>query len=107
VHVSSPITKSHIPDALTDIPKIFFGNSAMTNMNLANNSLGVPNGWSGPDGDGEYKDPDGEYHDALPAGSSVGVIAIANAIPDMGAISQFTFDGAMSFITRPSPWRSP
>jgi hypothetical protein len=66
----------------------------MTNLNLANNSLGMPNGWSGPNNDDEYRDPNGEYHKALPAGSSVlGVIAIANAIPDMGAISTFTFSG--------------
>jgi hypothetical protein len=62
----------------------------MTNLNLANNSLGMPNGWSGPNNDGEYRDPNGEYHKALPAGSSVlGVIAIANAIPDMGALAMF------------------
>jgi hypothetical protein len=58
----------------------------MTNLNLSNNNLGMLSGWSGH-GDGEYRDPDGNYHEALPAGSSDGMIAIANAIPDMGAMT--------------------
>jgi Leucine-rich repeat (LRR) protein len=74
------------PEGIIIIANAIKNMRAMTNLNLANNSLGMPNGWSGPDGNGEYKDPDGEYHEALPAGSSDGVIAIANAIPDMGAL---------------------
>jgi hypothetical protein len=48
----------------------------------------LSDGWSGPDGDGEYMDPDGKYHEALPAGSSDGMIAIVNAIPDMGVLAK-------------------
>jgi hypothetical protein len=62
----------------------------LTSLNLAANNLGqlvLPEGWSGPNDDGEYEDPDGEYHQQAPAGSKPeGIIALANAIPDMRTI---------------------
>jgi hypothetical protein len=77
----------------------------MTNLKLANNSLGMPNGWSGPDSDGEYRDRDGKYHKALPGGSSDGVSAIANAIRDMGAVSYevITRESLVAFYTEHNP----
>jgi hypothetical protein len=65
-------------------------NGAMRSLNLANNNLGVPEGWRGPDKDGKYKDPRGNYHEAPPEGSSGGVIAVANAIKDMGTLGALT-----------------
>jgi hypothetical protein len=66
------------------------GMGALTSLNLAANNLGqlvLPGGWSGPNDDGEYEDPDGEDHQQAPAGSKPeGIIALANAIPDMRAI---------------------
>jgi hypothetical protein len=77
----------------------------MTNLNLANNSLGMPFGWSGPDGDGEYSDPNGKCHKALPAGSSDGVIAIVNAIPDMGALSVLNLaENNLGELVLPEGW---
>jgi hypothetical protein len=68
-------------------------NGALTSLNLAANNLGqivLPEGWSGPDNDCEYKDPDGECHYQVPAGSKPeGIIALANAIRDMGALTKF------------------
>jgi hypothetical protein len=49
------------------------GNQVITGLNISDNNLGR---------DGSSGDPD-----------TSGVTAIANAIPDMGAISQFTFSG--------------
>jgi hypothetical protein len=52
------------------------GNQVMTELNLANNELGLrPNLAGGGDAD------------------MSGIIALAHAIPGMGAISQFTFSG--------------
>jgi hypothetical protein len=54
---------------------------------LANNNLGalvLPRGWE--EDDGFFYGPDGEEQDDPPPGSSPGIIAIANAISDMGAM---------------------
>jgi hypothetical protein len=48
------------------------GNQGITELDISSNRLG----WKG------YDDPD-----------MSGVIALANALPDMGAMSVFTFDG--------------
>jgi hypothetical protein len=63
---------------------------ALTSLNLAANNLGqlvLPEGWRGPDDDGEYKDPDGKYHKQTRI-QRPGIIALANVIPDMGALSK-------------------
>jgi hypothetical protein len=69
---------------------------AISSLNLANNNLGElvpPVGWNAvgkyADGSGtKYVHIDGSEQDDPPAGSKrEGIIAIANAIPDMGAIS--------------------
>jgi hypothetical protein len=67
----------------------------LTSLNLAANNLGqlvLPEGWSGPmpyDDEKYYKDRDGKYHEQAPAGSKPeGIIALANVIPDMGALTK-------------------
>jgi hypothetical protein len=63
----------------------------LASLNLAANNLGqlvLPEGWSGLDDGGEYKDPGGEKHQQAPAGSKPeGIIVLANAIKDMGALT--------------------
>jgi hypothetical protein len=74
--------------AIMLVPEIV-DNGALKSLNLAANNLGrlvLPEGWSGPDHGGEYRDPNGEYHQQAPAGSNA-MIAIANGIKDMGGIS--------------------
>jgi hypothetical protein len=81
---------------------------ALTSLNLAANNLGqlvLPEGWSGPDGDGEYEDPDGEYHKQAPAGSKPeGIIALANVIPDMGALTTLDISNNAIGISLPPGW---
>jgi hypothetical protein len=64
---------------------------ALTSLNLAANKLGqlvLPEGWSGPDGDGEYEAPNGELLRQAPVGSKPGgIIVLANVIKDMGALT--------------------
>jgi hypothetical protein len=58
---------------------------------LANNNLGalvLPRGWE--EDDGFYYGP-GRTLDHPPLGSSPGIIAIVNAIRDMGALSKLDF----------------
>jgi hypothetical protein len=71
----------------------------LTSLNLANNSLGdivILEGWTeqvNSERTGyEYKHLDGTVQGGKP-GKPEGVIAIANAIPDMRAISTFMFSG--------------
>jgi hypothetical protein len=68
---------------------------ALTSLNLANNSLGnivLPEGWTKQVNSEqtayEYKHIDGTVQGDNP-GKPEGVIALANAIPDMGALSKF------------------
>jgi hypothetical protein len=81
---------------------------------LANNKLGElvpPAGWKSvakySDGSGtKYIHNDGREQDDPPAGSKPeGIIAIANAIPDMGALSKLIFGGDYDSNkgTRPEP----
>ena len=69
-------------------------------LNLASNNLGenvLAAGWRSKDYDdmAPWVGPEGQEQDKKP-GKPEGIIAIANAIPDMGAISQFTFSGDRS-----------
>jgi hypothetical protein len=74
----------------------------MTSLNISNNNLGQlvpPKGWrvEVQDGGNAYFGPNGDASWDKPAGSKPeGIIALANAIPNMGAISQFTFSGDRS-----------
>jgi hypothetical protein len=65
------------------------GMGALTSLNLADNNLGalvLPKGWE--EYDGFFYGPDDEDQDNPPPGSSpTGIIAIANAISDMRALS--------------------
>jgi hypothetical protein len=68
--------------------------SAISSLNLANNNIGqlvLPEGWRAEDDDGEapWIHTDGQrVEDGMPGGSTpVGVIALANIIPNMGALS--------------------
>jgi hypothetical protein len=67
------------------------GNGALSALNLASNNLGkivLAAGWRSKDGDGYHPwvGPDGQEQHEKP-GKPDGIIAIANAIPDMGALT--------------------
>jgi Leucine-rich repeat (LRR) protein len=71
-------------------------NGALTSLNLANNSLGElvpPEGWTkktGGIGSGSpifFKHADGREQKQDPGSKPEGIIAIASAIPDMGALT--------------------
>jgi hypothetical protein len=66
----------------------------MTSLNLSDNNLGIlvsPGGWSSKARDAyKYRHTDGRKTDTKPEGEEFkpeGIIALANAIPDMGALS--------------------
>jgi Ran GTPase-activating protein (RanGAP) involved in mRNA processing and transport len=77
---------------------------ALTALNLAENSIGANTvGWVIQPGhvpEQRYKHSDGRMRGRLPEGEQLGkpegVIAVANAIKDMGALSTFTFSGDYS-----------
>jgi hypothetical protein len=62
---------------------------ALLSLDLSSNRLGelvLPEGWSKQYG--QFKSPEGKYQENPPPGATAeGIIAIANAIPDMGDIS--------------------
>jgi hypothetical protein len=70
---------------------------ALTSLDISSNALvgfNLPAGWSGPDADGEFKSPDGSYEKCPPVEAEAilnGIIALANAIPDMGALAKLMF----------------
>jgi hypothetical protein len=72
---------------------------ALTSLDVSKNNLGLlatEDGWTSQDGDNcaPWVHPDGRKQDEKPEGlKPFGVIAIANAIPDMRALSTFTFSG--------------
>ena len=66
----------------------------MTSLDISNNSIGLidifPDGWRSKDNDGRapFVHTDGRKQNAVPDGAkSSGVVAIANVIPDMGAMT--------------------
>jgi hypothetical protein len=75
-------------------------NGTLSSLNLASNDLGAIVGWTHHRymaKDYLFMHSDGRHQKQLPEGEEIGkpegLIAIANAIPDMRAISQFTFSG--------------
>jgi hypothetical protein len=70
-------------------------NGALSLLNLASNDIGAIVGWThhlGYEYDGyEFMHSDGRHQKQLPGGEEIGkpegLIAVANAIPDMGALS--------------------
>jgi hypothetical protein len=73
-------------------------NGALLSLNLANNGLGVEvpieYGWKTVyDGGWKWKHADGREQQEAPPSEPRCSIAIANSIPDMRAILQFTFSG--------------
>jgi hypothetical protein len=65
---------------------------ALSSLNLAANNLGelvLPEGWSKEDdwGDITYKHADGREQKEDPGSKPEGIIALANAIPNMGAMT--------------------
>jgi hypothetical protein len=65
----------------------------LTSLDVSNNNLGqlappstLPAGWNGPDDEGYFAGPNGEDTQTPPGSMPLGVIALANAIPDMGAL---------------------
>ena len=74
---------------------------ALTDLNISNNSIGIfvgPTGWKDGTYGGKYKKDDGSLHDNPPVGGFPGVVAIANAIKDNGALETITF-GAEQAVT--------
>jgi hypothetical protein len=75
------------------------GNRALTSLDISRNKLGMlvtEDGWTSRDGDnqGPWVHPDGRSQSEKPEGlRPLGVIAIAKAIPDMGALAKFVFSG--------------
>jgi Leucine-rich repeat (LRR) protein len=66
------------------------GNGAMTSLNLSSNALGelvLPAGWTKEHPYSSYKHSDGREQKDHP-GEPEGIIAVANAIKDMGALSK-------------------
>jgi Ran GTPase-activating protein (RanGAP) involved in mRNA processing and transport len=68
---------------------------ALTSLDLANNNIGhlvlpnpLPDGWEVHSGGDHYKHKDGSWGgaDTVPGAKPLGAIAIASAIPDMGAL---------------------
>ena len=96
MHVSSPTTKNRTYIPSCDTPLIFLisaDNRALTLPNLANNSLGelvLSEGWTKTRHDRlspvVFKHTDGREQKDKP-GKPEGIIAIANAIPNMGALT--------------------
>jgi hypothetical protein len=65
-------------------------NRALSVLNLASNSIGkvvLPDGWKQTDYT-EWTHSDGSKVAANPGGKPKGVVALANAIPDMGALTK-------------------
>ena len=96
MHVSSPITKSCIRISSCDTPlisTIIRQYRALSVLNLAENQLGklvLPEGWTedydSVEDEDVYKHTDGREQTDNP-GKPEGIIAIANAIPDIGAMT--------------------
>jgi hypothetical protein len=72
---NKPKTRGSLSIGAIALATAIRNNGAMRSLNLANNNLGMPEGWSGP--------PEHEE-------SSDGVIAVANAIKEMGALGVLT-----------------
>jgi Ran GTPase-activating protein (RanGAP) involved in mRNA processing and transport len=68
---------------------------AMTSLNLSSNALGelvLPAGWTKERTRGHpkiYRHSDGREQKGHPGGEPEGIIAVANAIPNMGALTKF------------------
>jgi Ran GTPase-activating protein (RanGAP) involved in mRNA processing and transport len=68
-------------------------NGALTSLDVSDTNLGklvppstLPAGWNGPDRYGDFAGPNGEDTKTPPGSMPLGVIALAKAIPDMGAL---------------------
>jgi hypothetical protein len=63
----------------------------LTHLDVSGNSLGqlvLPDGWEANRNGVHYSQHGGDWTTTVPAGSQpLGIIAIANAIPDMGAMT--------------------
>jgi hypothetical protein len=89
-----------------------FNNRAISSLNLANNNIGqlvLPEGWRAEEDDGEapWIHTDGQrVEDGMPGGSTpVGVIALANVIPDMEALSSLNLaDNNLGALVLPEGW---
>jgi Leucine-rich repeat (LRR) protein len=78
-----------------EISKGLSDSAALTSLDISNNNLGqlvppstLPAGWYGPYDDHYFADPNGEETQTPPGSMPLGVIALANAIPDMGALTK-------------------
>jgi hypothetical protein len=67
------------------------GNGALMSLDISSNSIGIcddlPEGWTYTDSYGDcYRHKDGNRSSPPAGAKSSGIVAIANAIPDMGAL---------------------
>jgi hypothetical protein len=98
-------------DAIMLVPEIT-DNGAMTSLDVSSNNLGQlapPQGWRAKDGDGQapWIHADGrEVQRGMPEGSKPeGIIAIANAIPDMGALLLLNLaNNSLGELVQPEGW---
>jgi hypothetical protein len=95
-HTDGRTQKEHPgkPDGIIAIANAIPDMGAMTSLDISNNSIGLidifPDGWSSKYNDGcaPFVHTDGRKQNVVPEGAkSSGVIAIANVIPDMRAMS--------------------
>jgi hypothetical protein len=93
------------------VPEII-DNGALLSLNLSNNSMGQlvsQSGWCTPGNSGwTYSHPNGSNQYSKPSGEefkAMGVIALATAIKDMGAISYevITRESLVAFYTEHNP----
>jgi hypothetical protein len=88
------------PERAITLANAIPGMGALTSLNLASNSLGelvLPDGWTKRDaqsqeemdahGDVWYEHTDGTEQKEDPGSKPEGIIALANVIPDMGALT--------------------
>jgi Ran GTPase-activating protein (RanGAP) involved in mRNA processing and transport len=91
-------------------------NGALTSLNLANNNIGqlvlpnpLPDGWEVHLGGNHYKHKDGSEWggvDTVPGAKPLGSIAIASAIPDMGALSSLNLaENSLGELVLPAGWK--
>jgi hypothetical protein len=70
----------------------------LTSLDISSNNLvsfKLPEGWSGPDSDGDYKSPGGDYQKESPEGTEPildGVNALVDGIKDNGALTSINIE---------------
>jgi hypothetical protein len=97
-------TKTDGPGFAQELAVGIKDNGTMTSLDVSSNTIGLidifPDDWRSRDDDGQapFIHAGGREQNVVPEGAnSSAVIALANAIKDMGAMSKFTFSGDSSW----------